>query len=579
MSVFLTNNELKIFAENGFDGRAIKNTVDTYRSQGMSDDDIRKKIDDRLTGFANAEFGAENVAKARAAVQAAKDNAPSNTFWDNMRTKEAKEAFVKGLGVGAERAANAATLGVYDWANTELGGTSRERAAKLIQEADEQGLGNVGRAGYLMTEIGGAGVSPATQALGALGNVATKPIANPLAREVAAGAITGGAFGGIRSGFDSNFDPRATAQGALIGGAIGGGIPIVKEGVKLAGRGAKSVVHAGRNAIDKITHNALSPSAEDMAVGARDISGALPDNGELTGTAVKNLTDDITSGVKAKASALYDKAERLAAGRPVILDKNSNFGKTFTKLAGNATKSGRSELNKVWEEVGHTKYDAPNYETAKSFRSWLSEKSATGGTGLTKKQYGDLLSALDKDIEASLGSKAAAAKKAADAFYRNEMGNPDSITNSANKLLGKNDPISVIGNRAVSSAQGKAWKASPLQKILDEGEKIGSPYVQDVKRALQANTTTRAQFNRMAPSQKAMIYGDKLPLAEKNFNGGILNFAEKTANKTIDVAVTPIEKVLSALSPVSGQIGGVTAPAIIRVAPQKRLPLLKALGY
>lgn len=334
----------------------------------------------------------------------------------------------------------------------------------------------------------------------------------------------------------------------VAGAGLGKAGNVVAKGGKYAQNFLKNSVHTTRNAVDKITRGALSPSAEDIAAGAQNIAGALPDNGELAGTAVKNIADDVLNVVKQKSAALYDDAERLAAGRPVVLDKNSNFAKTFDNLSQNATKSGRTELNKVWGEVGHNKYDAPTYETAKSFRSWLSEKSATGGTGLTKKQYGDLVAALDADMEASLGKEAAAAKKTADAFYRNEMGNPNSITNTVNKLLRK-DPTSVVGNRAVASAQGKAWKASSLKKLIDEGEKVGSPYVADLKQALQANTTTRAQFNRMSPAQKQMVYGDKLGAAEKNFNGGLLNSAEQVAIKAIDTASTPVQKILEALQP------------------------------
>jgi hypothetical protein len=61
----------------------------------------------------------------------------------------------------------------------------------------------------------------------------------------------------------------------------------------------------------------------------------------------------------------------------------------------------------------------------------------------------------------------------------------------------------------------------------------------------------------MSPAQKQMVYGDKLPLAEKNFNGGILNTVEKLANKGVDVIATPAQRILEALQPVAGQ-GGVT---------------------
>lgn len=580
MSVFLTNDELQTFAKNGFDGMAIKKTVEHYRSQGMDDDAIRARIDTQLKNFSAKEYGGpENIEKARAAVQQVKNNAPSNTLMDNILTKEALAGGVRGLGVGAERALNAGTLGAYDWANTKLGGASRERAAQFIKDADEQGLGIPARAGYLMSEIGGAGISPATQALGALGNAATKGIAQPLVREVVGGALTGGAFGGIRSGFDSDFDPATTAKGAGLGAVIGGGIPIVKEGVKMVGRGVKNAITGLKKGVEKtrFVGGMLGRSQEEIARGAQDISGALPDNGEMAGSAVKNLSDDVMRGVKDKTAALYDKAEKLASGSKVVLDKNSNFAKTFNKLSQNATKTGRAELNKVWEEVGHNSYDAPSYETAKTYRSWLSEKSATGGTSLTKNQYGELVAALDKDIESSIGAKAMAAKKAADAFYRNEMSNPDSITNSVDKLLRK-DPVSVVGNRSIASAQGKAWKASPLEKVLQRGEQIGSPYVEDVKQALQANTVTRAQFNRMAPAQKQMIYGDKLPLAEKNFNGGVLNWAEKQLLAATDVITKPTVSVLEALSPISGEIGSLGVAATRGLKATEISEILKALG-
>ena len=425
----------------------------------------------------------------------------------------------------------------------------REQTKRAVKQAqDEQN--------FPLQTLGSGILTSAGLPLGAASNAAqgqrlaeALKVAMPLAA-VDAGLRTDGSL--VQRA--ENSAKAAALVGALTPAVGVAGLGLGKAG-NLAAKGGKyaqnflkNSVHTTRNAVDKITRGALSPSAEDIAAGAQNIAGALPDNGELAGTAVKNLADDVLSVVKKKATALYDEAERLAAGRPVVLDKNSNFAKTFDSLSQNATKSGRAELNKVWEEVGHSKYDAPTYETAKAFRSWLSEKSATGGTGLTKKQYGDLLAALDADIEASLGKEAAAAKKTADAFYRNEMGNPNSITNSVDKLVRK-DPVSVIGNRAVASAQGKAWKASPLQNLIQEGENIGSRYVADLKQALQANTTTRAQFNRMSQGQKQMVYGDKLGAAEKNFNGGLLNSAEQAIIKTIDNASTPVQQILEALQP------------------------------
>lgn len=378
-----------------------------------------------------------------------------------------------------------------------------------------------------------------------------------LGSKIANSALHGAGYGAVY-GFNSGEDELANrlanaGRSAVVSGVVSGAIPGAGKIVALGQKGAKAAVSGIKKGLDKtpFVGGVLGRNAEEIAAGAQEISGALPDNGEFAGYAVKNLADDLIASVKAKTSALYDKAEQLAAGRSVNLDGNSNFAKTFREVAGNTIKSGRDELNTIWNQIGHDSFDMPTYETAKAFRSWLSEKSVNGGTGLSKNQYGKLLEALDKDMEASLGKEAAAAKKAADAAFRQENKNADSITNSINKLIGKSRdvPISNVGNRAISSAQGKAWKASSLQKMLDEGEKIGSPYVADVKQALQANTTTRAQFNRMSPEQKLMVYGNKLPLAEKNFNGGALNLIEKLSNKSIDYVGGGMQKLLEALRP------------------------------
>lgn len=550
MSVFLTNDELALFAENGFDNAAVKRTVEAYREQGLSDDDIRGKIDTKLDGWY--------------AEKKSKEPKQESTMESMQRLGDAGARGIPVIG-NAYNPLMAGWDATNDYILDKLGAKSivpqkpdgtpatwRERYDRALaqyekkQAQDEQN--------FPMQTLGAGVITSAGLPLGAASNAAKgAKIAEALKIGMPLAAIDAG----LRTDGDLLQRAENSAKSAALVGALTpvvgvAGIGLGKAGNAVAKGGnyvknfAKNSIHTTRNAVDKITRGALSPSAEDMAVGAQNIAGAMPDNGELTGTAVKNLTDDITKAVKAKAAALYDEAEQLAAGGKVVLDKNSNFAKAFTKLSENATKSGRTELNKVWEEVGHSTYDAPTYETAKSFRSWLSEKSASGGTGLNKKQYGDLLEALDKDIEASLGKEASAAKKAADAFYRNEMGNPDSITNSVNKLV-RNDPVSVVGNRAVASAQGRAWKASPLQKVLQRGEEMGSPYVQDVKQGLQANTVTRAQFNRMSPAQKQMVYGDKLEAAEKNFNGGLLNWLEQAASKGIDNASLPMQRLMEAL--------------------------------
>lgn len=51
MSVFLTNDELKLFADNGISENDIQNTINAYRKEGVNDNEIRSKIDTKIASF------------------------------------------------------------------------------------------------------------------------------------------------------------------------------------------------------------------------------------------------------------------------------------------------------------------------------------------------------------------------------------------------------------------------------------------------------------------------------------------------------------------------------------------------
>lgn len=51
MSVYLTDEEIKTFANNGFSEDDLQNTINDYRAEGLDDNAIRSKIDSRLNGW------------------------------------------------------------------------------------------------------------------------------------------------------------------------------------------------------------------------------------------------------------------------------------------------------------------------------------------------------------------------------------------------------------------------------------------------------------------------------------------------------------------------------------------------
>lgn len=63
MSVYLSDGELQQFQDNGITQDDIKNTVDYYRNEGLSDEEIRAKVDTKLKSFnpqKNAEMPQDN---------------------------------------------------------------------------------------------------------------------------------------------------------------------------------------------------------------------------------------------------------------------------------------------------------------------------------------------------------------------------------------------------------------------------------------------------------------------------------------------------------------------------------------
>lgn len=51
MTIYINEEDKKLFEQNGFNQQSVGNTVNHYRSQGLSDDDIQAKINQRLEGW------------------------------------------------------------------------------------------------------------------------------------------------------------------------------------------------------------------------------------------------------------------------------------------------------------------------------------------------------------------------------------------------------------------------------------------------------------------------------------------------------------------------------------------------
>lgn len=471
-------------------------------------------------------YGADNILKARQAIQ---DYQPENlsfigalgkTLSDPESLKQIGKAGIS----GGENVINSATLNAYDWATKKLAdltGVESLDSAKRREEV-EQDLGTPAKVANVVGGIAGAVASPVNKLIPAGAGGVGGTLGQRLTR-YGLGGLTGAGIGAVRSGFESDFDKDAIKSGATVGGILGAVTPMAVDTVvdvkNLAGKGLKALGGVSKKAIKKTPIlNLFTKDSDEIAQGAEKISGMKPDL-ESTGSAVRRLAEDVQADINRQGKALYDEAERIAGNPKIVMNKKSNLYQEIKELSENTTKSGKRELNGVWREIGHTKKNAPTYNALKTLRSELSSRSAKATGTLTENQYGKLVKAIEKDMESGVGSDAKVVFDEAKSFYAYEKSNPNSMTNSVNKMLGKFRDVSdsELGNRAVSSAQGKTWKATALNNLLKAGS---AENVDAVKRGIQANTTTTAQFNRMTPEQKIMIYGDKLNDAVKNFRGG-----------------------------------------------------------
>lgn len=480
-----------------------------------------------------------------------------------VQANERKSPLVEGAKAGARAAmtqaldtADMLTGGALGWLDKKIGSPAQLEANKqwLDQELSDTGgiLGGIGKAARFTGKVAGAMASPVARAL--MPSIAKAPVGsklldktlNYLKRTAVAGA-GGSLYGGLTAGFQSDFDKEAMKRGATIGGVVASLAPTVESAISLGSKAVQAPINVARKYGPNVLRRWGFASTPEMI--ADDIAESFGQrSAESVGVAVRQAGEGIKAQLKAQQNALYNEAEKLA-GNPTInmTKRGSELGKAIANIAKNTTKSGKKELAKVWGEIGHTGKNAPNYQQLKTLKSALSDKSANATGTLTKADWKQMQNAVEKDIQRGVGEKAYKALKNADSFYAQQLNNPNSAASALEKLTRGNVSDSELGNRVIKSVTGEAWKASSANKVLSEATPLG--LAEPIKNALRSNITTRAQFNRMTPAQRATIYGETLPQAEKAFKsdlatvledalGGVSKIVGKARNVNLQQSIT-----------------------------------------
>lgn len=477
----------------------------------------------------------------------------------NERKSPLVEGAKKGLQMAGDKlvkTGNTLTIGGLGWLDKQLGSPLgvEYRKQRLQQDINDIGgvLGGTAKTADITSDIAGAMASPIGRAL--TPSVAKAPVGSKLLdralnylQRTAVASAGGSMYGGLKSGFESDFDLEAMKRGAKRGALIAGLMPTVESSISLGAKAVQAPINMARKYAPNVLRRWGFASTPEMI--ADDIAESFGQrSAESVGVAVRQAGEGIKAQLKTQQNALYNEAEQLA-GNPIIkmTKRGSELGKTIANIAKNTTKSGKKELAKVWGEIGHTSKNAPNYQQLKTLKSALSDKSANATGTLTKADWKQMQNAVEKDIQRGIGEKAYKALKNADSFYAQQLNNPNSAASALEKLTRGNVSDSELGNRVIKSVTGEAWKASSANKVLSEATPLG--LAEPIKNALRSNITTRAQFNRMTPAQRATIYGETLPQAEKAFKSDLATVLEdalggvsKIVGKAKNVNMTPLSR-------------------------------------
>lgn len=549
---------------------------------GYSEDEIRKELESRGSSLEEVvsviEYGPEKVAETqKTSAEFVKPSEMSDEqYWQSriatlsdenkqkmqkdpeyfqrfVQANERKSPLVEGAKKGLQMAGDkfvktgdAITIGGLGWLDKQLGSPLgvEYREQRLQKDISDIGgaLGGTAKTADVTSDIASAMASPIGRAL-----TPVAPTGANLLGRTAVAMAGGSMYGGLSSGFESDFDLEAMKRGAKRGALIAGAIPVASKTLQLTGKAVQAPINVARKYVPNVLRRWGFASTPEMI--ADDIAESFGQkSAESVGVAVRQAGEGIKAQLKAQQNALYNEAEKLA-GNPTIkmTKRGSELGKTIANIAKNTTKSGKKELAKVWGEIGHTSKNAPNYQQLKTLKSALSDKSANATGTLTKADWKQMQNAVEKDIQRGVGEKAYKALKNADSFYAQQLNNPNSAASALEKLTRGNVSDSELGNRVIKSVTGEAWKASSANKVLSEATPLG--LAEPIKNALRSNITTRAQFNRMTPAQRATIYGETLPQAEKAFKSDLATVLEdalggvsKIVGKVKNVNMTPLSR-------------------------------------
>lgn len=381
MSVYISDDELQQFQDNGITQDDIKNTVDYYRNEGLSDEEIRAKFDTKLKSFNTQNF--EN------------NNSQDNSSEDSGEPLTPQNGMITG-GV------------TFDWdkAKEDIKTNPQEAGLKMLAESR--------RKDPILQGLKGGLQSISAPFVG-IGKSFTNKVLRPL---VGKKPLTDEELDNAYGWVDDK--PQGMGKASALGTdlAITFGLPEVKA-FQGAGLGAK----IGNSVLTNAYQGGLIGGVEDLRQGGNGLGGAtigalgggiLGTAMPLTGAVISKLlpragasiagvsTDTIRQAIKPNSRALDlnpDQAQSL------LLDTTQNVRNAYNNLL---SKRGQA-VNDAIDNLRGNEYRVPLEDLKSDIKSTFDQyggeliNPARNMTGGLERNLNELVSGGTSDPRATLG--------------------------------------------------------------------------------------------------------------------------------------------------------------------------------
>nr|DAL34559.1 MAG TPA_asm: hypothetical protein [Caudoviricetes sp.] len=348
MSVYLSDDELQQFQDNGITQDDIKNTVDYCRNEGLSDEEIRAKVDTKLKSFNTQNFE-NNNSQDNSSEDSGEPLTPQNgmitggiTFdWDKAKEDIKTNPQETGLKILAEsRRKDPILQGLKGGLQSisapfvEIGKSFTNKVLRplagkkpLTDEELDKAYGwvddkpqGMGKASALGTDLAITFGLPEIKAFQGAG------LGAKIGNSVLTNAYQGGLIGGVEDLRQGGNGFGGATIGALGGGALGTAMPLTGAAIsKLLPRAGASIAGVSTDTI----RQAIKPNSRALDLNPDQAQSLLLDTTQNVRNAYNNL-------LSKRGQAVNDAIDNLRGNeyRVPLEDLKSDIKSTFDQYGG-----------------------------------------------------------------------------------------------------------------------------------------------------------------------------------------------------------------------------------------------------